>query len=198
MAFQQFILTLDQWGVANVLLPFILVFTIVFAILQKSEILGKAKKNYNVIVALVMGMAVVFPHVLGRYPPSSDPVLIINNALPSVSVVLVAVVMVLLLIGIMGGKVSWLGGSISGWIALASFIVIVYIFGRATGWPGFTTQMPRWLMWLENPDVMAFIIIILVFGVLIWYITKDETASAKGNMLTSTMEDLGKLFGGGK
>lgn len=199
MAFQEFILTLDRWGVANVLLPFILIFTIVFAILQKSEILGKGKKNFNVMVSLVMALAVIFPHVLGTYPPSADPVLIINNALPAVSVVIVAIIMVLLLIGIMGGKVSWLGSSISGWIAIASFLIIIYIFGRSTGWPGFTTEMPSWLSWLDNnPDLWAFVIILLVFAILIWYITKDDSAKEKGNAVSGVMEDIGKLFGGGK
>jgi hypothetical protein len=198
MALQSFIMTLDRWGVATVLLPFILVFTIVFAVLQKSEVLGAGKKNFNVMVALAMALAVIFPHVLGTYPPSADPVLIINNALPAVSVVMVAIIMFLLLIGIMGGQVKWLGSSISGWIAIFSLLVIIYIFGRATGWPGFTSEMPRWLRWVDNPDVLAFIIIILVFGVLIWYITKDDSASTKGNILTSTMENFGKLFGGGK
>ena len=195
MAFDDFIRLLDGWGVADVLLPFLLVFTIVFAVLQKTEILGKAKKNYNVMVALVMGLAVVFPHVLGTYPPTSDPVTIINNALPSVSVVLVAIVALLLLIGIMGGEVRWLGTSISGWIAIISLIIIIWIFARAKGWEG--TTLPRWLWWLDNPDVQAFTIIILVFGVLIWYITKDEETK-KSNILGRVTEDIGKMFGGGK
>jgi len=197
MAFQEFIMTLDRWGVADVLLPFMLIFTVVFAILQKSEVLGKGKKNYNTIVALVMGLGVVFPHVLGKYPLSSDPVEIINNALPSVSVVLVAIVMVLLVIGLLGGEVRWLGTSVSGWIAIISFLVVLYIFGRATGWPGFTRQMPEWLRWLDNPDTQAFVVIILVFGILIWFITKDDT-DKKSNILTRVTEDVGKMFGGGK
>ena len=54
MAFQSmelrgFIQTLESWGLTDVLLPFLLVFTIIFAILQKSNILGEGKKNFNVI-----------------------------------------------------------------------------------------------------------------------------------------------------
>jgi len=72
-----------------------LVFTIVFATLQKTKILGedenkKPRKNFNAVIALVMGLAVVIPHVIGSYPPDGDVVNIINNALPNVSVVLVA------------------------------------------------------------------------------------------------------------
>ncbi|MCB9358393.1 hypothetical protein H6503_00520 [Candidatus Woesearchaeota archaeon] len=195
MNFTEFVQKLDAWGIADVLLPFILVFTIVFAILQKTEILGKGKKNFNSMIALVFGFAVVFPHVLGLYPDLADPVDMINRALPQVSIVLVAVVALLLIIGILGGEVRWIGTSISGWIAIISLIIIIYIFGRASGWPGFYYATPRWLAWLDDPDVQAFIIIILVFAILIWYITKDEEKT-KSNVLTRVTEDIGKLFGG--
>ncbi|MFT4343233.1 MAG: hypothetical protein ACMXYE_00630 [Candidatus Woesearchaeota archaeon] len=193
MNFEGFIQQLNNWGVISVLLPFILVFTIVFAVLQKAKIFGEGKKNYNVMVALVMGFSVVIPHVLGTYPPHSDPVLIINNALPGVSVVLVAIVALLLLIGIMGGEVRWLGSSISGWIAIVSLAIIVFIFGRAAGW--FQYGWPNWLRWLDNPDTQAFIVIILVFGIIVWYITKDESQT-KNNALGDITEGIGKLFGG--
>ena len=197
MNFKGFILLLEQWGVADVLLPFFLIYVIVFAILQKTEILGKGKKNFNSVIALVMGLAVIFPHVLGMQP---DIMPVINSALPGVSIVLVGVVMLLLLIGILGGEVRWLGTSISGWIAIISLLIILYIFGRSTGWPGFRHEVPWWLDWLninKHPDIAAFVIIVLVFGVLIWFITKDDTEK-KSNVLTRVTEDIGKMFGGGK
>ena len=43
----------------EVLLPFLLVFTVVFAILQKTSILGKGKKQIDAIVSLVVGLIVV-------------------------------------------------------------------------------------------------------------------------------------------
>lgn len=45
--------------VVYILLPFLLVFTLVFAILQKSQILGKGKSRNDAIVALVIGLMVV-------------------------------------------------------------------------------------------------------------------------------------------
>lgn len=189
--FTWFINRLHDWGVASVLLPFILVFTVVFAILQKSHILGKEKKNFNVMIALVMGLAVVFPHVLGTYPPEADPVNIINQSLPNVSIVIIAIMAILLLIGLLGGEVKWIGSSMSGWIAIICFLVVIYIFGNAAGW--FSSGYPAWLRWLDNSDTQALIVILLVFGILVWYITKDDNAK-KGALLKNTMEDIGKLF----
>jgi hypothetical protein len=48
------------------LLPFLLVFAIVFAILQKSEILGKGKKQTDALIALAVGLlAVAFGQAVG-------------------------------------------------------------------------------------------------------------------------------------
>ena len=46
-------------GVYDVLLPFLLVFSIVFATLEKTAILGKDKSNINAIVAVVTGLLLV-------------------------------------------------------------------------------------------------------------------------------------------
>ena len=43
----------------NVVLPFILIFVVVFAILQKTQILGRGKKQIDAIVALVIGLIVI-------------------------------------------------------------------------------------------------------------------------------------------
>ncbi|MEK6800515.1 MAG: hypothetical protein AABY10_02970 [Nanoarchaeota archaeon] len=45
--------------VVETILPFLLVFTIVFAVLQKSEILGKGKRQIDAIVSLVIGLLII-------------------------------------------------------------------------------------------------------------------------------------------
>jgi len=45
--------------VVNTILPFLLVFALVFAILEKTKILGDGKKQVDAIVALVIGLLVV-------------------------------------------------------------------------------------------------------------------------------------------
>ena len=187
--FERAIITLEQIGLTDVLLPFFLIFTLVFAILQKTEILGHDKKNFNIIISLVMGFAVVIPHITGTYPPNADVVLIINKALPNVSLIIVAILMVLLLVGIFGWKLGPGGTSMSGIVALIAFVIVVYIFGVAADlWraPG------RWT-WLGNSDTQAIILVILVFGIIVWFITKDKE-SAGDNALTKIGSTIGELF----
>ncbi len=72
------------------ILPFILVFTIVFAILQKSKILGDGKKQIDAIVSLVIGLLVIsFGQVTG----------IILQLIPFLAVSLVIILVLMLLLG---------------------------------------------------------------------------------------------------
>jgi hypothetical protein len=184
---------LQYWGLTDVLLPFILIFTIVFAIMQKVKPLGAEKernKPFNVIIALVMALAVIIPHVMGYYPPDADIVNIINAALPQVSIVLVAILMVLLIVGLFGGKAEW-GSGLSGWIALGAFLLVVFIFGRAAGW---FEYLPTWLYWLDNPDTQAMLIVIAIFAIIIWFITKDEKKPGEKSTLGGIRDSFQELF----
>src|SRR3990172_3816381 len=76
--------------VRDLALPFLLIFAIVFAVLQKSEILGKGKKQTDAIIALVVGLIVV---AVGSVTD------IINNLLPVLAVGLVVLLVFFLLWG---------------------------------------------------------------------------------------------------
>ena len=169
--------TLESWGLTDVILPFFLIFTIIYAVLQKTKILGAESRNFNMIVSLVIGLATVIPHVLDTYPPEADVVNIINTALPNVSVVVIAIIMIIMLIGLFaGGEMT---GYTSGGIVIGAFAVVVYIFGASAGW----WDIASWLDFLEDPDTQALIVVILVFGIVIWFITRDRKSSGE-NMMT--------------
>src|SRR3989344_1162821 len=161
--------SMDWYSIQEFLLPFLLIFTVIYAILQRSKILGEGKKNFNVIVALVIALLVIIPHITGTFPYDQDPVRIINDAIPYVSVFIILILMFILLVGIWGVEVDWAGGTVTGWIALISFIIIVYIFGSSAGiW-----YSSSWLWWLSDSNTQSLILIILVFAVLVYFITKE-------------------------
>ncbi len=59
MALRDVLVAAEQIGLTEVVLPFILVFTVVFAVLQRSRVLGVDEKgrpraNYNAMVAMVL------------------------------------------------------------------------------------------------------------------------------------------------
>ena len=188
-----FIRNLDRWGLTDVLLPFLLIFVILFAILQKTKILGDGKKNLNVVISLVVALLVVIPHVTGRFPSNMDPVIILNDALPQVSIVLVAVIFLLILIGVFGQEQVFLGVSMPGWIAFLSFVTIIIIFGGAAGW--WTGTFNYYLESLLGEEAIAIAIMLLVFGLVIAWITSDSKEREERSLVNRMGVDFGKLFG---
>ena len=78
----------------QVILPFLLIFTIVYAILERTEILGKAKRQINAIVALVIALIVVgVPAAIG----------VITKMIPIIAIFIVILLLFMLLFGFIGG-----------------------------------------------------------------------------------------------
>jgi len=187
--FTEFFVGLERFGLTDALLPFLLIFVIIFAVLQKSKILGEGKRNFNVVIATVISLMAVIPHVTGRGVDVIEPM---KNALPQVSIVAVAIIMALLLIGILGGESKWMGGSLSGVIAILAFGIIVYIFGAEAGW--WENGPSNWGWW--GGDTSSIVVIILVFAIVIWYITRDPSSAENANAFSNTLEKFGDMFKG--
>jgi FtsH-binding integral membrane protein len=198
--FNDVIVMLQRVGVADVLLPFILIFTIVFAVMQKAEILGDPIKNkkFHAIVALVLGLSVVIPHVTNSYPdPRYDVVNIINQSLPNVAVITVAIICVLVLLGLMG--VDFMGrdpkhqsSALAITLWALSIGLIIFIFGSSAGWGW---KIPRFLGFLNDKDTQALLIIILVFGGILAYIMKDDKGDNKDPFLKRFQEGFQRFRG---
>lgn len=191
---EEFVRILDSWGLTDVMLPFLLIFVVIFALMAKTRILGEDKKKYNLVVALVIALLVVIPHVLNVYPPNGDIVEIMNQSLPQVSIIAVAVIMLLILIGLFGGEAKWMGSSLSGWIAIVAFIIILIIFGGAAGW---------WYNWswfydFFGAETVAIIIMILIFAIIVWWVTRGEGKEKEANALSQLGKWVGEMFGGKK
>lgn len=196
---------LAQWGFFDVLLPFVLIFALVYAILQKTQVLGKDEKakTYNLIVALVMGFATIVPHWLYGTADPVDRVLqngfidlveVINMALPQVSVLLVAILMVMLIFGIWGSKIKIGESSLSGIIALLSFLAVIVIFGNAAGVWSLSYIIPNIGFYL-TPETQALIVTVLVFAIIIWFVTREPGKKEKtdesrfGKFMGSVLKD---------
>ncbi|MBI2550482.1 hypothetical protein HYV83_04870 [Candidatus Woesearchaeota archaeon] len=175
-----FLVQLEQFGLLDAVLPFILIFAVVFTVIRTTKVLGD-KKGIHTLVAIVMALLVVVPHVLGTYPPGQDVVNIINTALPNVSLVIVIIVAALILVGIFRPNKE--GVPMGGFFAFLSVGAIIYIFGLSAGW----WETFGGLSFLSNPDIQALLVIVLVFALVIFMITADnplEDAGAAWRRLT--------------
>ena len=174
---------LDKLGVYDVALPFLLVFTIVFAILEKSKVFGTEdeketpRTNLNAMAAFVIGFLVV---------ASTNLVAAISRAAANMVMLLVLSVSFLMLVGSFSDPEKMKKGIFleEGWrkfFIVIMFIAIVLIFLNAI-----TTTDNRFCSgecsWLEiaynfmddnwNNEVVGSVILLLLIGLFMWYIQK--------------------------
>src|SRR3989338_5891120 len=126
---EEFVRLVESWGLSDVMLPFLLVFVIFFAILTKIKVFGEKSSRYNLVVALVIALVFVIPHALDRYPANFDPVDIMNEALPNISIVIVAAIAALIIIGAFGGQVATRPAYLTGGvILLGAVIYVIFVY----------------------------------------------------------------------
>ncbi len=163
-------------GVYDIFLPFLLIFAIIFAVLEKTEILGAGKSNINGIVAVVIGLLVVV---------QTGIVEIINAFLPRVSLIIVVILMGLLIIAMLAGKEF--KGLKEGALGFGIIVTIIAIILALTGTPG----SAAWLTPADRDALLRIGIPILIFLGVIWFVVrKPSQANEKGGIL-GALERLG-------
>lgn len=195
LSFTDTFITLEKIGLTDVLVPFVLIFSIVFAILGAVKLFGN-KRNIQIIVSVVIALLVVIPHVTGGYPAGKDVVEIINTSIPQVSLIIIGVLMFLILMGIFGvpidiTKSDWIGPLV-GMLCLG---VVFYIFGTSAGWFG-GGEFPNMLGFLNNSETVSVILVILMFVAIVMFITGSGSGSGVrlGAGIKSVLNEFGKIM----
>lgn len=159
-------------GIYDVVLPFLLVFTIVFAILEKTKLFGLEKigkeeytrKSLNAMTAFVIALLVV---------ASSQIVAIINESLAKVVLLLLVGISFLMLIGtffsrseevILKGAWRTLGMVFMG-------VGVLLIFAYQLGW-----LVPFWNYLVDNWDnsIVGSVVLLILIVAFMGYITKED------------------------
>ena len=117
----------QNWLFADFILPFLLMFFLVFAILDRTKLLGEGKKQLNAIIALVI--ALIFSALFG------DPKVIVSNLLQFMTVALVVAFVFLIIYGFVTGNKDGftLDGNLKKALAGIVFIAVVVAVIWATG-----------------------------------------------------------------
>lgn len=170
--FRNALVFFDQLGVYDVVLPFLLIFTLVFAMLEKTKVLGKdnpARKNLSAMMSFVSAFLVV---------ASAQLVYVINKTIAMAMVILVMIILMMLI---------WGAFSKEGEIELPSFyknaLMAITFFG--------IVLMVMWnLGWLQTlyaytsgnlsgPVVGSVFLLVIILGFMMWIYGSGETAEKK-------------------
>jgi hypothetical protein len=165
---------LDKMGLFDVVLPFLLIFTLTFGVLEKSRILGTektpdgkgpyTKKNLNAMVAFCVAFFFV---------ASAQLVALANIIVSRVALILVILIMFMLLVGALHKQQDNDGLNLFqyAWgkaIVAVVGIVVILIFMDGVGW-----LQPLWeyLIYHWDSELVSVIGLFIVIVVFIWYIT---------------------------
>jgi len=173
-AFRQVIGVLVDLGIYDVILPFLLVFTIVFAILEKTKVLGidkiegteVTKKNLNAMLSFVIAFLVI---------ASTQLVSIISQVMSHVVLLLILAVCFLMLVGVFFGDKEFTLKEFPGWVKffmILMFVGIVVIFLNALNWLKYIFGI---FDYLEIEYLVGVLSFLLVLGFM-WYIVHEPKA----------------------
>ncbi len=163
----------EQIGIYDVILPFLIVFAIVFAILEKTKVLGfedpekkYTRKNLNSMVAFVAAFLVV---------ASSKLVAIINQTTSQIVLLLLVAIFFLILVGVFVGEGEFKLEKGDPWLiffTIAMFLGILLIFLNAIkASDGRSWLEIFWSYVTENWNsnvVGSIILLIIVIGIMVW------------------------------
>ncbi len=164
--FGNFLSQLEQMGFFSYILPFLLIFAIVFGILTKVN-LFKNNKAVNAIIALVIGLLALQFNFVPMF---------FSEIFPRLGIGLAIILALLILVGLFAPTKSdaW-----THWIFFgAAFVVFIVVLVQTFGWLGWSNTY----LWSYNwaPIIM----VAVVLGFIIWVISQNPRQQPKRVNLT--------------
>lgn len=159
---------LQDTGFYEYLLPFILVFAILFAILEKTKLMGvdtenNPKTNINVVLSFVISLIVII---------QTEIVNVINIYLSKMALVIIVILIFMLVLGMLGGDFS----TARGVPIFGVIIAVIAVLWSLT--PNMGLGMPAWLNLSDT--AIAWLIVLGVFIVIIWFVTAGGKSGNSG------------------
>lgn len=115
--------------VAEIFLPTLLIFTVMFVLLQKTKLLGGMQTLLNCLVSFAFAAIITFPHIWQKYPDVINPVILINSHLQTMSFVIVSLAGILLLITHLDVEGIDYGFGRVDWIIIVATIAFIFLLG---------------------------------------------------------------------
>ncbi len=172
---------LERFGFFSVLLPFLLVFTVVYALLEKTKIFGTQKiddkeypkKNINAMVAFVIALLVV---------SAKSIVGALQTSLPNVVMLMIVILAVLVAVGMF-----WSGEKefnmfeklpvLSKWLIGIVILVLIGIFLSSFG--ALNNVLEFFYRNYDRPVVTS-IALLIVVAIIIWLIVREPGKKKEG------------------
>lgn len=154
-----FVISLDRMGVYDVALPFIVMFTITFALLEKVKLFQR--REINAILGFAFGLLFL----------QNDYLLsIFHRFVPNISFIILVLILGMLLVGIFAGEnQAW-----SGWMLFGAFLFSIVSVFAALG--SDVLEARDFFLWWDalGPDARTLIVVVIVLIVFFVVLMKGD------------------------
>jgi len=154
---------------SDAILPLLLVWALIFAILEKVKFFGENKKQLNAIISLVIGLIFSF---------SVFPKLVVGNLILFLAVAIVALFVILLLGGFIFGESK--GFNPEDWMKWALGVIFGLAFIGAIFWAtGWSKKLGSLVsINLSNPIFLNILFVIIIVVVLALFMSQGKGKSS--------------------
>jgi len=174
--FENALQAMAEMGFFAVALPFLLIFTIVYGVLERTKVFGDKRHDINATVALVIALIVV---------SASWAVGVLTNFLPYVGIISVVIISALMLIALLYGNLDNLIGEKGdawvkrgGVVIIAAALLIVLLYVLKIDFVNLATIIGRYFG-LNANDFALVAGFILLFAIIVWIAKPAEQKKAK-------------------
>ncbi len=144
----------------EIVLPFLLVFVVMFAVLQKSKILGDKKNQIDALVALAIAL------ILIGVPGPRD---IVVGLMPWLVVGIAVILVFLMLYGFVAGDLS--GDKTPDWLKTTVAIIAgVFVLGLVVYTTGLWDIVASWSVGDTSSFWVNGFVLLLVVGAVVWVV----------------------------
>lgn len=153
---------------SEMLLPFLLVFVVVFAILQKSKVLGDGKAQIDALVSLAIALIlIIFP----------QPRSIVVELMPWLAVGVSVILVFLILYGFVAGDLS--GENVKPWMKIVFGILAgLFVTGVVVYVSGAWSVLLDWFSFGGDVWLNVFLIFIII-GAVVVAVVSGKSGSGK-------------------
>ncbi len=159
--------TWQSSGIFTYVLPFFLVFGIIFAILEKTKVFGESKKEINAIISIASALLMLQIDAVPQF---------FSNIFPKLGIALAALLVVLIFVGFFDSdtkenmKNKWIG------IVFAGIIILWAVVSSIPNW----SQYEGLINWLQGEWLTSFIPILILIVIFVIGITKSGQSGKSG------------------
>ena len=146
------LLSWEQSGFFSYILPFLLIFSVVFGILMKVKVFGDQNKGLNAVIAIAVGLlSLQFNFV---------PVFF-SEIFPRLGIGLSVILALFVLVGLFLPAQSHSG--MNWWLLAVGVIVFVVVISKTFGFLGYGTSIPYFIQDNLSTILLAIIVLVTIF-----------------------------------